>query len=141
MRSTTARPAVLPWPGTSEFRREINDLRKTNERYACKTHSNSFDSMMKTTKKQNKGKSDYFSAGKPVHRLSYCAFLDVLGFSERIRASYKDGSADKLLESFHKILARSIAQFKKSTDGRCCINQGRGEAVLTFTRNDMAVTL
>ncbi len=25
--------------------------------------------------------------------------------------------------------------------GRCCINQGRGEAVLTFTRNDMAVTL
>ncbi|MDO3585032.1 hypothetical protein Q3P10_02790, partial [Ralstonia pseudosolanacearum] len=24
---------------------------------------------------------------------------------------------------------------------RCCINQGRGEAVLTFTRNDMAVTL
>ncbi|MGH1510825.1 hypothetical protein [Ralstonia solanacearum] len=26
-------------------------------------------------------------------------------------------------------------------EGRCCINQGRGEAVLTFTRNDMAVTL
>ncbi len=24
---------------------------------------------------------------------------------------------------------------------RCCINQGRGEAVLTFTRNNMAVTL
>jgi len=72
--------------------------------------------MTKSTKKQNKGKSDYFSAGKPVHRLSYCTFLDVLGFSERIRASYKDGSANKLLESFHKILARSIAELKKSTD-------------------------
>lgn len=71
--------------------------------------------MMKTTKKQNKGKADYFSAGKPVHRLSYCAFLDVLGFSERIRASYKDGSADELLEHFHKILAKSIAQFEKGT--------------------------
>ena len=51
-----------------------------------------------------------------MHRLSYCAFLDVLGFSERIRANYKDGSADNVLESFHKILARSITQLKKSTD-------------------------
>lgn len=71
---------------------------------------------MKSTHKQNSGKSDYFSAGKPVHQLSYCAFLDVLGFSERIRASYKDGSANKLLESFHQILAKSIAQLKKDTD-------------------------
>ncbi len=72
--------------------------------------------MMKLTHKQNNGKSDYFSAGKPVHRLSYCAFLDVLGFSERLRASYKDGSADTLLESFHQILAKSIAQLKENTD-------------------------
>ncbi|WP_022960746.1 hypothetical protein [Halopseudomonas pelagia] len=72
--------------------------------------------MTKSTHKQNKGKSDYFSAGKPVHRLSYCAFLDVLGFSERIGASYKDGTADKLLRSFHQILAKSIAQLKESTD-------------------------
>lgn len=73
--------------------------------------------MMKSTHKQNNGKSDYFFAGKPVHRLSYCAFLDVLGFSERLRASYKDGSADTLLESFHQILAKSIAQLKENTDG------------------------
>lgn len=71
--------------------------------------------MTKATHKQTK-KSDYFSAGKPAHRLSYCAFLDVLGFSERIRESYKDGSADALLESFHQILAASIAQLKESTD-------------------------
>ncbi|AOE88736.1 AvrD family protein [Ralstonia pseudosolanacearum] len=32
---------------------------------------------------------------------------------------------------------RSVSDF----EWRCCINQGRGEAVLTFTRNDMAVTL
>ena len=71
--------------------------------------------MTKATHKQAK-KSDYFSAGKPVHRLSYCAFLDVLGFSDRIRDSYKDGSADVLLESFHQVLAKSIAQIKESTD-------------------------
>ena len=68
------------------------------------------------TIRNNKGKSDYFSAGKPVHRQSYCAFLDVLGFSERIRASYEDNSEDKLLESFHSILAKSIKQFKEQSD-------------------------
>jgi hypothetical protein len=72
--------------------------------------------MMKKNPKNSNGKSDYFVAGKPVHRLSYCAFLDVLGFSERLRASYKDGSADTLLESFHRILAKSIAQLKENTD-------------------------
>lgn len=70
---------------------------------------------MKSTNKHSKEKSDYFSAGNPVHRLSYCAFLDVLGFSERISASYKDGSADKLLKSFHQILAKSIARIREST--------------------------
>lgn len=71
---------------------------------------------MKSTHQQNNEKSDYFSNGKPVHRLSYCAFLDVLGFSERIRASYKDGNANNLLGSFHQVLAKSIAQLKESTD-------------------------
>ncbi|MFM2275665.1 MAG: hypothetical protein RL211_1537 [Pseudomonadota bacterium] len=77
---------------------------------------------MKSTHKQSTDKSDYFVSGKPVHRLSYCAFLDVLGFSERIRTSYKDGSADKLLESFHQILAKSIAKLKEDT----------GESMLYF---------
>jgi hypothetical protein len=72
--------------------------------------------MTKSAHEKNEKKTDYFSAGKPVHRLSYCAFLDVLGFSERIRTSYKDGTANTLLESFHKILAKSIAQLKKDTD-------------------------
>ncbi|PFH13337.1 hypothetical protein [Burkholderia sp. JKS000303] len=74
-----------------------------------------FLAMTKAAYKQTK-KSDYFSAGKPVHRLSYCAFLDVLGFSERIRDSYTDGGADTLLETFHQILAKSIAQIRESTD-------------------------
>jgi len=39
-----------------------------------------------------------------------------LGFSERIRTSYKDGTANALLESFHKILAKSIARLKENTD-------------------------
>ena len=39
-----------------------------------------------------------------------------MGFSERIRTSYKDGTANALLESFHKILAKSIARLKENTD-------------------------
>ncbi len=39
-------------------------------------------------------------------------------------------------ESDHNYFHRRL-----EAQGRCCINQGRGEAVLTFTRNDMAVTL
>jgi hypothetical protein len=65
---------------------------------------------MKFTRMQNNGESDYFSSfGEPEHRLSYCASLDVLGFSEKIRDSYKDGSANALLKSFHQILAKRIA--------------------------------
>lgn len=71
---------------------------------------------MKSTSKKNRDKLDYFSAGKPVHKVSYCAFLDVLGFNDRIRASYRDGSSDKLLRSFHQILARSIAKIREHTD-------------------------
>lgn len=68
------------------------------------------------TKSTHEKKTDYFAAGKPVHRLSYCAFLDVLGFSERIRTSYKDDTANTLLESFHTILVKSIARLKEDTD-------------------------
>ncbi|AMR78539.1 hypothetical protein [Cupriavidus nantongensis] len=60
--------------------------------------------------------SHYFSDGKPVHRLSYCAFLDVLGFSARVGASYKDQTHNELLERFHGILARSIATLKDTRD-------------------------
>lgn len=58
--------------------------------------------------------SHYFVDGKPVHQRSFCAFLDVLGFSERILACDKNGRADELLGSFHQILAESIAPLKKN---------------------------
>jgi len=70
---------------------------------------------MNSTRDQDENKSDYFFGGEPIHRLSYCAFLDVLGFSERIRASYEDGGEDKLLGRFHQILKKSIAQLKVDT--------------------------
>ncbi len=60
--------------------------------------------------------SHYFSNGKPVHRLSYCAFLDVLGFSARIADSYRDETHNDLLERFHGILARSIDKLKNAHD-------------------------
>ena len=61
-------------------------------------------------------KDDYLEVGKPVHRLSYCAFLDVLGFSERIRMSYKDNAGNKLLQEFHGIFERRITRLKSDTD-------------------------
>lgn len=61
-------------------------------------------------------KDDYLENGQPVHRLSYCAFLDVLGFSARIRASYKDKTANELLRQFHAIFERRINRLKSEVD-------------------------
>lgn len=61
-------------------------------------------------------KDAYLEAGKPVHRLSYCAFLDVLGFSERIRASHKNKSADRLLQEFHAIFKKRISRLESDVD-------------------------
>jgi len=58
----------------------------------------------------------YFEKGLPVHRLSYCAFLDVLGFSERIRRAYQAGMHDQLLAFFHSNLSRAIERLKKECD-------------------------
>lgn len=57
-------------------------------------------------------KNDYFKEGKPVHHLSYCAFLDVLGFSERMRASYQNKEANKLLQQFHTTFDNQIKILK-----------------------------
>lgn len=62
-------------------------------------------------------KDDYITNGKAIHRLSYCAFLDVLGFSARIRASYKDKTANKLLRQFHAIFKRRMSQLKSDAHG------------------------
>ncbi len=62
------------------------------------------------------GKDDYLEAGDPVHRLSYCAFLDVLGFSARIRESYKNKTANKLLQEFHAIFDNRISKLKSEVD-------------------------
>ncbi|MBQ4775612.1 hypothetical protein [Pectobacterium versatile] len=72
--------------------------------------------MASNTHKPSPKKSDYFHNGKPVHRNSYCAFLDVLGFSERTRASYDNKTEDILLMEFHQILTESLTSFKEDTD-------------------------
>lgn len=61
-------------------------------------------------------KNEYLEAGKPVHRTSYCAFLDILGFSERIRSSSKDKTENKLLQEFHEIFDRRINLIKSEVD-------------------------
>nr|DAE65491.1 MAG TPA: hypothetical protein [Caudoviricetes sp.] len=70
------------------------------------------------TKKANKynKKNDYFHNGKPIHRKSYCAFLDVLGFSARTSASYINGTEDTLLAEFHHILTESLSSLEEDTD-------------------------
>lgn len=60
--------------------------------------------------------SPFFEQGKPVHKIAYCAFLDVLGFSDRIRESYKSKTQDTLLAKFHSILGKAIDKFKKESD-------------------------
>ncbi|WP_141118338.1 hypothetical protein [Pantoea sp. AMG 501] len=61
-------------------------------------------------------KNDYFHNGKPIHRRSYCAFLDILGFSARTSASYRDGTENTLLAKFHHILTESISSLEEDTD-------------------------
>ncbi len=78
--------------------------------------------MTKHTDKNAQKKSDYFFNGKPIHRLSYCAFLDVLGFSQRTSDSYKNGIEDSLLMDFHQILTESIMELEDAT----------GESMLYF---------
>lgn len=59
---------------------------------------------------------DYYNqAGKPVHRMSYCAFLDVLGFSDRIKDSFKTSDGNALLQEFHGMLKRRIDELKEDT--------------------------
>ncbi|WKV49488.1 hypothetical protein [Dickeya fangzhongdai] len=72
--------------------------------------------MKSNTLKRTQEKSDYFNNGKPVHRKSYCAFLDVLGFSERTSASYKNNTEDILLMEFHQILTESLTSLQEDTD-------------------------
>ncbi|EOZ7588073.1 hypothetical protein ABFP38_003443 [Enterobacter hormaechei] len=72
--------------------------------------------MKKIAHKKPQKKSDYFRNGKPVHRKSFCAFLDVLGFSERTSASYKNSTEDSLLMEFHQILTETLTALKEDTD-------------------------
>lgn len=69
-----------------------------------------------TVSKDHDKESYFYSAGKPVHRTSYCAFLDVLGFSRRIQKSYQDGSKDALLESFHEVITESVGRIREEAD-------------------------
>lgn len=61
-------------------------------------------------------KDDYFDEEKPIHKLSYCAFLDVLGFSERIRESYSDKTHDELLVTFHRILGKAVSRLRRDAN-------------------------
>lgn len=61
-------------------------------------------------------KDDYFCNGKPIHRQSYCAFLDILGFSAKINESYKNNTENELLRDFHDILSKMINELKEQAE-------------------------
>lgn len=61
-------------------------------------------------------KDDYFENDEPIHRISYCAFMDVLGFSARISESFENTHGDKLLREFHGILSEQISKMKAEQD-------------------------
>lgn len=56
--------------------------------------------------------TDYFENDKPVHRTSYCAFLDILGFSERIKESFAFDQGNQLLQEFHGIFSKQLERMK-----------------------------
>jgi hypothetical protein len=58
----------------------------------------------------------YFKNGKPVHKISFCAFLDILGFTARMEESYEAGKADELLEEFYEIFSNQIEIMKKDVN-------------------------
>ncbi len=62
-------------------------------------------------------KSDYFKAGKPIHRRSYCAFLDVLGFTERTNSSYNDKIGDELLQDFYGVIKERLMVIDADSKG------------------------
>lgn len=57
-------------------------------------------------------KPDYWRDGKPIHQISYCAFLDILGFSQRILESAQKDNEDGLLQEFHAIFRSKLDRIK-----------------------------
>ncbi|WP_107928757.1 hypothetical protein [Neisseria animaloris] len=61
----------------------------------------------------NMNKFEYFlEGGEPVHRPSYCVFLDVLGFSQQIEKSYQEGIEDLTLREFYSIFQKNLGKIK-----------------------------
>ncbi|QKL94138.1 hypothetical protein HI802_18435 (plasmid) [Ralstonia solanacearum] len=74
------------------------------------------------------------------------SFTEYVQEVERLNGSAEDpiwfrGAGKSSYELIPTLYRHSQKKTVHEIARRCCINQGRGEAVLTFTRNDMAVTL
>lgn len=53
--------------------------------------------------------TSYFDdKGKPVLKESYCAFLDVLGFTSHIGSSFQNGDGEIALERFYEVFTRQL---------------------------------
>lgn len=59
----------------------------------------------------------YKKNGSPVHHLSFCAFLDVLGFTARTLESYLNGTGDELLREFHSTFSEVTDALKSQAEG------------------------
>ena len=62
-------------------------------------------------------KSQFFDDdGNPIHKLSYCAFLDVLGFSALISESFEQGKENELLKNFHAEISKRIETMNSDSE-------------------------
>ncbi|MFC1980186.1 hypothetical protein ACFLVS_04995 [Chloroflexota bacterium] len=65
----------------------------------------------------NDQKSEYFdSDGIPKLRLSYCVYMDIIGFTEIISDSFRKNQGDTLLRKLHRILSLEVEQHDIGTN-------------------------
>jgi len=69
--------------------------------------------------------------GKPTLRSSFCVFMDVLGFSEHIASSFRDGNGQLALDRFYEVFTQQLkATFNRKVEG-----EYRSWDVKVFTDN------
>lgn len=60
---------------------------------------------------------DYFDEkGIPQLKLSYCVFIDVLGFNQRMEDSFNNGEGKTLFREFYSTISKEIEELKEGSD-------------------------
>ncbi len=71
----------------------------------------------------------YGDKDKPELAMSYCAFLDILGFTKKIQDSFKNGTHDYVFDQFYRSVVKKIENIRKEHEDKYFIH------IKTFTDN------